>query len=241
MNFEVSFEQFSGPLDLMLFLIKDHKLDLFDLNIDLLADQYIAYIHSASESKLEIATEYLSELAGLIEYKSKRLLPRDTSLLDAQDVDDEEQDLVRRLIEYQRYKEVSIELAQRFEERSKQFSSPVSTNLFKSIKSQLNETITYEQTPYDLMNAMAKVMARFKLSNPLDVSFESKELAIDDVIDDLRSRFTNFKLMSLDDVLNQSRTIQHAIVTFLAVLDLIRMGELGLSYQGDDIYLKGTV
>ena len=186
MNFEVSFEQFSGPLDLMLFLIKDHKLDLFDLNIDLLADQYIAYIHSASESKLEIATEYLSELAGLIEYKSKRLLPRDTSLLDAQDVDDEEQDLVRRLIEYQRYKEVSVELAQRFEERSKQFSSPVSTNLFKSIKSQLNETITYEQTPYDLMNAMAKVMARFKLSNPLDVSFESKELAIDDVIDDLR-------------------------------------------------------
>lgn len=241
MNFEVSFEQFSGPLDLMLFLVKDHKLDLFDLNIELLADQYIAFINNAHENKLDIATEYLSELAGLIEFKSKRLLPRDTSLLDADDVDSEEQDLVRRLIEYQRYKEVSIELAQRFEERSKQFSKPVSTDLFKSIKTQLNETITYEQTPYDLMNAMAKVMARFKLSNPLDVSFESKELAIDDVIDDLRARFSNFKLMSLDDVLNHSRTIQHAIVTFLAVLDLIRMGEIGLSYKDDVIYLKGTV
>lgn len=241
MNFEVSFEQFSGPLDLMLYLIKDHKLDLFDLNIELLADQYIAFINQAQDNKLDIATEYLSELAGLIEFKSKRLLPRDTSLLDADDVEDSEQDLVRRLIEYQRYKEVSIELAQRFDERSKQFSSPISNNLFKSIKTQLNESITYEQTPYDLMNAMAKVMARFKLSNPLDVSFESKELAIDDVIDDLRARFSNFNLMSLDEVLNHSRTIQHAIVTFLAVLDLIRMGEIGLSYQGEDIYLKGTV
>ena len=241
MNFEVSFEQFSGPLDLMLFLIKDHKLDLFDLNIELLADQYIAFINQAQDNKLDIATEYLSELAGLIEFKSKRLLPRDTSLLDADDVEDSEQDLVRRLIEYQRYKEVSIELAQRFDERSKQFASPISNNLFKSIKTQLNESVTYEQTPYDLMNAMAKVMARFKLSNPLDVSFESKELAIDDVIDDLRARFSNFELMSLDEVLNHSRTIQHAIVTFLAVLDLIRMGEIGLSYQGEDIYLKGTV
>ena len=98
MNFEVSFEQFSGPLDLMLFLVKDHKLDLFDLNIELLADQYIAFINNAHENKLDIATEYLSELAGLIEFKSKRLLPRDTSLLDADDVDSKEHDLVRRLI-----------------------------------------------------------------------------------------------------------------------------------------------
>lgn len=241
MNFEVSMEEFSGPLDLMLFLIKDHKLDLFDLNIETLADQYIAFIHKASENKLDIASEYLSELAGLIEFKSKRLLPRDTSLLDADDVDQSEQDLVRRLIEYQRYKEVSIELAERFEARSKQFSSPVSSKLFQSIKSQLNDSITYEQTPYDLMNAMAKVLARFKLSNPLDVSFESKELGIEDVIDSLRGRFNDYKLLSLDEVLNNSRTMQHAIVTFLAVLDLIRMGELGLSYQGQDIYLKGMV
>ena len=240
MDFQVTLEHFSGPLDLMLYLIKDKKLDLFELNIEALADQYIHFISSASEQKLDIATEYISELSGLVEYKSKRLLPRDKSLLDADDVADDENDLVKRLIEYQRYKEVSLELAERFEERSKQFSKPLSSNLFKSIKKSLNDSITYEQTPYDLMNAMSKVLQRFQLSNPMDVQFESKELSIDDVIDDLRITFRGEMRYELDDLLMRSRTIQHAIVTFLAVLDMIRMGEIKLNYQEELIFLKGA-
>ena len=73
MKFQVSIDEFNGPLDLMLYLIKDKKLDLFDLDIEELADQYIAFINEAKEQKLDVATEYLSELAGLIEYKSKKL------------------------------------------------------------------------------------------------------------------------------------------------------------------------
>lgn len=239
MDFKIDVEQFSGPLDLMLFLIKDKKLDLFDLNIEELADQYIAFINAASEQKLELATEYLSELAGLIEYKSKKLLPRDTSELDADGVEDTENDLVKRLIEYQRYKDVSLELAQRFEERSYQHSKPISTGLFKDLRSALDETLSFDQTPYDLMNAMAKVLERFKLTNPHDMRFESKELSVEDVIEDIRRVFRNEVMMDLETLFTHSPTIQHAIVTFLAALDMIRMGELGLSIQDDVIYLKG--
>lgn len=239
MDFKIDIEQFSGPLDLMLFLIKDKKLDLFDLNIEELADQYIAFINAATDEKLEIASEYLSELAGLIEYKSKKLLPRDTSEFDADDVEDSENDLVKRLIEYQRYKDVSLELAQRFEERSHQHSKPVSSGLFKELRSALDESMSFDQTPYDLMNAMSKVLERFKLSNPLDMKFESKELSVEDVIGDIRRVFRDNVMMDLETLFAQSPSVQHAIVTFLAALDMIRMGELGLSMQDDVIYLKG--
>lgn len=240
MNFQISLEQFSGPLDLMLYLIKDKKLDLFDLNIAELTDQYIAFLEGIREQKLEIASEYLSELAGLIEYKSKKLLPRDKSELEAEDVESQETDLVRRLLEYQRYKEVSLELAQRFEERLLQFDKPVSTDLMRDIKQKLNDTITYEQTPYDLMGAMQKVLTRYHLAHPHDVSFERVELSVDDILVELRLKFKSIEIISLDDLLMQSPNLQHFLVTFLAVLDMLRMQELNISYQESNVYLKGV-
>ncbi len=241
MNFEVSLEQFNGPLDLMLYLIKDKKLDLFDLNIAILADQYIAFLDTVREQKLEIASEYLSELAGLIEYKSKRLLPRDKSELDAKDVEDDESNLVKRLIEYQRYKEVSIELAQRYEERTKQYTKPLSADLFKQIKKELKDAVSYDQSPYDLMSAMKKVMERFRLQNPHDVSIERVELSVDDVIVDLRIRFANNAVFTLEQLLFSSPNMQYLLVSFLAILDMIRMGEIAMSTQDEDVYLKGVI
>lgn len=239
MKFQVSIDEFNGPLDLMLYLIKDKKLDLFDLDIEELADQYIAFINEAKEQKLDVATEYLSELAGLIEYKSKKLLPRDKSELDANEVKDE-LDLVQRLIEYQRYKEVSIELAERFDERLKNFSKPLEKNLFKEIQKNLDQQIIYEQSPYDLMKAMDKVINRYKLANPQDVSFERVELSVDDIIDDLRARFTKDYIISLDDLLMDSYNLHHLIITFLGILDLLRMNEILMSQKEDVVYLKGV-
>ena len=76
MGFEVETRKFEGPLDLMLHLIHEQQLDIFDLDMEILTDQYIAYLHSMEELQLEIESEYLVELASLIEYKSKKLLPR---------------------------------------------------------------------------------------------------------------------------------------------------------------------
>ena len=182
MKFQITIDEFNGPLDLMLYLIKENKLDLFELNIVELTDQYIAFLNKQQEYKLEIATEYISELAGLIEYKSKKLLPRDQSELEVQDLEEEEQNLVRRLIEYQRYKEVSEELAERFDERMHQFTKPISRDLFKSLRDEVDKSATYDQTPYDLMKAMDKVLKRYRIANPLDVSIERVELSVDDRI-----------------------------------------------------------
>lgn len=241
MKFQITIDEFNGPLDLMLYLIKENKLDLFELNIVELTDQYIAFLNEQQEHKLEIATEYISELAGLIEYKSKKLLPRDQSELEVQDLEEEEQNLVRRLIEYQRYKEVSEELAERFDERMHQFTKPISKDLFKSLRDEVDKSATYDQTPYDLMKAMDKVLKRYRIANPLDVSIERVELSVDDRIISLRHEFLNEKTMTLDDLLMNSKTLHHLIVTFLAVLDMLRMGDLKVNMQGENVYLKGAV
>ncbi|HZJ87028.1 MAG TPA: segregation/condensation protein A, partial [Erysipelothrix sp.] len=229
------------PLDLMLFLIKDKKLDLFELNLLELANQYIAFLNQAESQKLDIASEYISELAGLIEYKSKRLLPRDKSELDAKDLEDQETDLVRRLIEYQRYKEVSTELADRFNERMLHFTTPVSTNLFGELKKEVDKTIEYDHDVNDLIKAMQKVLIRYQMRHPHDVSIERKELSVEDRIITLKTRFLGEQVVTLDDLLMESMDMHHLIVTFLAVLDMIRVKDLYLSTQNEEVYLKGVI
>lgn len=240
MEFKVQIDDFNGPLDLMLFLVRENKLDLFDLNIVALADQYIAFIQSAQDQKLDVATEYLSELAGLIEFKSKRLLPRDKSELDAEDYDAEEENLVQRLIEYQRYKEVSMDLENRYQLRMQQHARPIETKLFKEIEKKLNQSIEYEQNPYDLMKAMQKVLERFKIANPQDVSIEQAELSVEDVIDDVRKQVYASDTITLEALLLDAQSVQHLIVRFLAVLDLLRMNELVMKKEADQVLLKGV-
>ena len=89
-EFKVTIENFDGPLDLMLHLIKEKELDLFDLDVNVLTDQYMAYLNAMNEMHLEVASEYLVELASLIEYKSKKLLPKDQSELEDEYEEDDE-------------------------------------------------------------------------------------------------------------------------------------------------------
>ena len=123
MDFLITLDQFEGPLDLMLHLIKENKLDLFDLDMNVLATQYIEYIHTMQNMHLEVASEYLSELASLIAYKSKKLLPRETVEVIEEYEEDQRDQLVARLLEYQRYKEVSLALKDGYDQRQLQFFS----------------------------------------------------------------------------------------------------------------------
>lgn len=241
MAFKVQLDEFNGPLDLMLYLIKENKLDLFDLNISELADQYIAYIEQAKEQKLEIASEYLSELAGLIEFKSRRLLPRDRSELDAQDYEEDEQNLIYRLLEYKRFKEISAGLEKRYESRIQELDRPLDQPLFKSIEMDLEKEVEYEENIYDLINAMEKVIERYHIANPQDRTIQQKELSVEDVIFDVRKFFFDGEKHRMEDVLMAAPSFQHLIVRFLAILDLLRMQELKMLRKEGQILLKGAV
>ena len=123
-SFRISIDQFEGPMDLMLHLVREKELDLFDLDLDVLADQYIAYIEAMDNMHLEIASEYLAELAGLLAYKSRRLLPKDKSELEDTYEEDTREQLVQRLLEYDRFQRVSETFRQLQEERMLHMDKP---------------------------------------------------------------------------------------------------------------------
>ena len=124
MDMTIKLQVFEGPLDLMLHLIKEKQLDLENLDMNVLTDQYIAYLNSMTRMHLEIAGEYLSELAQLIEYKSKKMLGIKEEI-EAEEPDTKEK-LIQRLLEYQKYKEVSEQLNEYYESRSLLIGKPMS-------------------------------------------------------------------------------------------------------------------
>ncbi len=238
MGFKILIDQFEGPLDLMLHLIREHKLDLMDLNISELTDQYILYIEAMKQQKLEIAAEYLSELAGLVEIKSKRLLPRQEEA----EIEEEgyQKSLVQRLLEYQQFKDVALHLNERFIERYQQFNIPSNTQYIEQLH---DHTVVYDHDIYDLIKAMSRVMLRFQKTSFQEVSFSRIELSVDDRIDQVRLFLRNTPhSFTLTQLFEQNNNQHFQIVTFLAILDMIRMNEIIFSIREDDdeIILKGV-
>ena len=221
MGFTVETLKFDGPLDLMLHLIREQKLDIFDLNMEVLTDQYIAYLHAMEELHIDIESEYLVELSTLIEYKSKKLLPKQPDELD-DDFEDPKDKLVRRLLEYQKYKEVSGILYDSYIERQDQMSKPVSFEQVLKSKNDV-ETQKLEGDPYDLLKAMTKVLRRLQLSRPLDVKFTKKELSPEDRILQIKVRLKDLpETFSFDTLIDDCGSLHEYVVTFLAILDMAK-------------------
>lgn len=237
-RFQVNLDQFEGPLDLMLHLIKEKKLDLFNLEVDVLIDQYIEYIHALEDSQLEIASEYLVELATLIEYKSKKCLPSMDPVLDVSNYEkDTKDELVRRLIEYQKFKDVSQRLQTRYDERQLQMDKPADSLYLNDIDDKYHY---YESDVYELIKAMEKCIARFHLSHPSQVQFTKSEISLEDRMLQLLLMLSEDKLFyDFEEFIQDAQTINLFIVSFLAILELVRKGILGIDSVTDEhIILK---
>ena len=237
-SFTVAISQFEGPLDLMLHLIKEKKLDLFDLNLDVLADQYIAYITSMEKMHLEIASEFLSEFAALIEYKSKKLLPRDTSELEDNYEEDTKDQLVRRLLEYQQYKEVSEQFSLLANERLLHYDKPQSEITYQWMRESKDSFDDVNGNPVDLIKAMQHCIRRYKIMQPLQMKVAKRELSVEE-----RTIQIKAKVLELPEVFSmfelcKDEELHVVIVTFLSVLDLLRQGFFDCEVICDEIWLK---
>ena len=233
MDFKVTIDQFEGPLDLLLHLIKENKLDLFDLDIDVLTGQYLIYLDSMDQLHLEIASEYLVELATLIEYKSKRLLPKDESVLDEDLEEDPKDRLVRRLLEYQQYKEVSSSFKQLYEDRQKQMTKPLSL----VVNEWINDTsdVHIEGNAYDLVKAMNRCLRRMSFTKPLETKFTKKELSLEERSLQIKARLSSLPMtFSFETLIDDCEDVTSVIVTFLAILDLARLHTLTFTTDDND-------
>ena len=219
MAFVVDTLQFEGPLDLMLHLIKEHELNLFDLDISILADQYLNYLNQMDHLHLETESEYLVELATLIEYKSRKLLPKEDVQLEGEYEEDPKERLVKRLIEYQQFKEVSQALSDLHQERQLHLSRPLSSESEQWAKMESDEKLS--GNPYDLVKAMMKCLRRAQLSKPIETRYTKKELSVDDRKMQITARLNHLpKTFTFEHLLEDCESLHESIVTFLAVLEL---------------------
>ena len=221
MEFKVTIDQFEGPLDLMLHLIKENKLDLFDLDMNVLASQYIDYIQKMEEIHLEIASEYLEELASLVEYKSRKLLPRNDVEV-TQDYEEDQRDkLVNRLLEYQRYKEASEFLKEEFDKRQKLYTRP-QASIVSSWQSQPVLDSLEKQSPYDLLKAMNRVVSRMAILKPYQTKVTIKELSVEQRVEQVKQILEKqTDKISFEQLCLDCSNLHMLIVTFLSLLDLI--------------------
>ncbi|NLY62552.1 MAG: segregation/condensation protein A [Erysipelothrix sp.] len=235
MKFEVSIEEFEGPLDLMLHLISKQELDLFDLDIVELTEQYITFINRAITIHLEVASEYMTMLATLIEHKSKRLLPKEVEKMEADYEEDPHDLLVKRLLEYQQFKEASSQLESLYLEREKSLS--VSAEAIVEGFMDDVEELPLEGNVTDLIKAMDRLMQRINLENPFETRITHRELSVDDRVVAIKERFKTYdRSFSFSEVVSDTRDIQNFVISFLSILDLIRLNLL--TYVIDD---KGEI
>ena len=241
-EFKVTIDKFEGPLDLMLHLIKEKKLDLFHLDLDELADQYIDYIRSMDSLHLEIASEYLVEMAQLIEYKSRKLLPRETSELEDDYEEDPREILIRRLLEYQQFKEVSQTFQELSEARMRQFDKPESEMADVYRKENEKNALSNDGTMAELLKAMNQCLKRYRVMQPLPMSIAHKEVSAEERAETLRGMIKPLgKTFTLWDLCADCRSSYMVVVTFLAVLDMMKNGELTAVVNEKEIWLQRGV
>lgn len=182
--------------------------------------------------ELEVESEYLVELATLVEYKSKKLLPKDESKIEDEYEEDPKERLVRRLLEYQKYKEVSKTLYDAYSDRSFQLSKPISDG--EEFKVQESNS-PYDGNPNDLLKAMSRVIRRLELSKPIETKYTSKELSVDDRILAIKARLKDLDdTFSFEKLVDDCKEVHEVIVTFLAILDLAKNHILFFSTDDND-------
>jgi len=233
-NFRIQLPNFEGPLDLLLHLIRKHELDILDLPVSFVTDKYLEYLGLMHALNLDVASEYLVMAATLAHIKSKMLLPRPPE--DQDDEDDDELDpraeLIRRLLEYQKYKTVAEDLGARAIAGRDVFargSAPPTAEGPRPLG---------QVSVFKLLDALKKVAERVNASISLAVDAERMSIQerIGGVVDLLRER----RRCRFDELFDGVSTSYDLVITFLALLEMAKM-RLASIYQTDHeepIYLE---
>jgi segregation and condensation protein A len=211
---------FEGPFDLLLHLIRENKIDIYDIPISLITSQYLQYIEIMKELNLEIAGEFLVMAATLIQIKSKMLLPP-AEEAPSEEQEDPRQELVRKLLEYQKFKEAAVDFRKREEEWTTVFrKEPLSDE-------DDGELYLFDLGLFDLIEAFRKIL---DTAPPDVVSITKETLTVKDKMSIIMEILEGQEAVRFEDLFRDGITKVQLIVTFVALLELIRLG-LARAYQ----------
>ncbi|MGI6329744.1 MAG: segregation and condensation protein A [Bacilli bacterium] len=240
MAYQVKINEFEGPLDLLLHLIKEADIDIYLIKLEEITKQYLDYIKEMEKLNLSIASEYLVLAAELIEIKAKSLLPKKESNDNEEAEEDPREKLINRLIEYQAYKEITNNFKELKEERD---------NIFTKIPSSLKEySLNIKRSSNvsgnDLVEALVKFLNQTEEDRPLQTKIINEEWSLKERSNFIKEILKDKKSVSFFNLFaKQSKSL--IVVTFLSILDLANKGEIIIRQNNsfDIIYLelKGSV
>jgi len=226
MPYQVKIDAFEGPLDLLLHLINRLEIDIYDIPVHEITEQYLIYIKTMNELQLDVASEFLVMAATLLVIKSKMLLPKHEEELDEVESemtyeDDPRDELVERLIEYRKYKEAAHDLKTLEEERGLMYTKPPS-DLSELAQNKQVDTSELNVSLYDMLAAFQKLMRRKKLQRPMTTKITRQEISIEKRMTEIMDELTHLKGRKNFNDLFPYPAKDHIVVTFLAILELIK-------------------
>lgn len=225
-QYNVKLDAFEGPLDLLLHLINKAEVDIYDIPVAKITDQYMNYIHTMQRLELDVASEYLVMAATLLAIKSKMLLPKHEDELFSEndefiDEDDPREDLINRLIEYRRYKEAAETLKEREIDRGLIFSK-MPSDLSSYIDEKKQEPQRINASLYDMLDAFDQLLKRKTLKIPKQTKIHREDFPLEkrmeEIIDKINLSNGKTSFFQLFDYEERGQII----VTFLAILELMK-------------------
>lgn len=242
MSISIKLQVFEGPLDLLLHLIDKNKVNIYDIPIVEITDQYLEIIQQMEKKDMDIMSEFLVMAATLIHIKSKMLLPA-TPLEEDEDITDPRQELVQRLLEYKKYKYVSNELKDKQLDAERMlFKKPTIPEAIKSYKEVVPVTRIMEGIDLSKLYQIFQTVIKKQVDkiDPIRSEFgaiEREEFSIEDKIIAIKELVVKHKKVSFTQLLEKQTSKQEIIASFLAILELIKGGVIAITqaYIFDDI------
>jgi segregation and condensation protein A len=210
--------EFAGPLDLLLYLIRQEQVSIYDIPVARITDEYLRYLRLMQELDIAVAGDFLVMAATLIEIKSRMLLPRDPLAAIAEDEDDPRRELVDRLLEHQKYKAAAEMLWSR---------ATVEQAVFKRA-----ELETDKQNPevsagvFDLLKVFQQILARHKEEVLMEI--EREEITMGEMLERLRNMVLSAGELNLRTFFERAGSRRELVLAFLSVLELVRTTEISL-------------
>ena len=221
MTYRIKLEIFEGPLDLLLYLVKKDHLNIYDIPISKVTEQYLEYLNLMQLLDLNIAGEFLVMSATLMQIKSKMLLPAE-ELQEAQaEEEDPRQELVRRLLEYEKFKEIAEGLRQKEVNQQEVFKRP---KLEADKEIGLEPETYFEASIFDLITAFTKALE--DIPKELFYQVVKEEFTIEEKVHEILHLLLQQSAVCISELFSKAKNKLEIIVTFLAILELIRLKEI---------------
>ena len=233
MSYKINIDNFEGPLDLLLFFIQRDKLDIYDIPISKITNDFLKYISYLNKMNIDVGADFIYITSLLMNIKSKMLLPNE--FIDEDEVIDPREDLVLKLVEYKKYKDISNELSNLVSNYSLNHKT-----IIKDDYDNNNEFLNQKFDLYDIIKTYANLINNIENNNDYELHFE--KISVSDQVNFIRDILKNKKKITFSNLIKKFNNKIFLIYTFIAILEMIKSKEIRIEQKKifSDIYITNT-